>query len=762
MMELQGMYGNQALMVTSYPPRECGIATYAEDLAKAIMDLNGCIGIRICAIEKRGISRSYPREVMCLLDADEPNLYIHSAEMINQYEDIDLVLLQHEFGLFTGKYGDSLLAFLHTLRKPVVVTFHTVLPNPSDELRYTVRVISKAVSHIVVMTRDSGKILIQDYGISPRKIEFIPHGTHPVELRNQEELKAKYGLSGRQILSTFGFIGVNKNIETVLESLTRVVKKYPDVIYLIIGASHPDTPADQLSYRGFLEEKVEKLRLGKNVRFINRYVELTELLELLQMTDIYLLPSKDRNQAVSGTFAYALSCGCPIISTPIPHAREFLGEDKGILVDFQNPQGFANAILKLLGDDQLRLRMSENAFQGSKSTEWGNVAKGYVGLSSRTLKNSNIPARLPSISLAHLKRLTCGLGIIQFAEVTTPVLGSGHTVDDNARALIAMCYHYEWTGDLEDISLIGKYLKLILMCQHEDGQFINYVDVHGNVLPQNGCVNLEDSNGRAIWALGILIAVERDLPRDLIAGARDCIDRAVASISGFESPRAMAFCIKGLYFYHLSNDRPDVLLLVKKMANDLATKYLALKDSPWHWFENYLTYGNSVLPEALLYAYLADKPAGKLYRDIAVESFDFLLEHTIKDQMIRVVPNRGWMVKGEMSNEAGGEQPVDVSYTIEALYLFYRVFGNGHYSEKMEITFGWFFGNNILGEWMYDPMSGGCHDGLEKSNVNQNQGAESTVCYLMSRLTMEKFRTGNGHSTLQRNELIEEFEAIHE
>lgn len=367
---------NKILILTSYPSRECGIATYSKDLTNALsQSVEDPFSVSICALESGKDKRDYPAEVKYVLDTTQYNEYILLAEKINEDKNIRAVFIQHEFGLYGGTYGEMLLYFLHSLDKHVLVTFHTVLPNPDEKLKSVVENIVETVDAVMVMTNNSANILVKEYNVPEFKVNVIPHGTHPVQRQYRIKLKEKYSCTGRITLSTFGLISSNKSIETALEALPAVVEQFPNVLYLIIGRTHPEVLKQEgETYRQSLKQKISELGLSNNVQFINRYIELPELLELLQMTDVYLFTSKDPNQAVSGTLAYAMSCGCPVVSTAMPHAKEMLSTDTGILVNFNDPQGFSDALLKILDNDVMRSHMSKNAIVNSSISEWPNVA----------------------------------------------------------------------------------------------------------------------------------------------------------------------------------------------------------------------------------------------------------------------------------------------------------------------------------------------------------------------------------------------------
>lgn len=739
----------QILCITSYPPRECGIATYSEDLIDALEDkFVKSFDLKICALELQNDNNVYPEKVDYILKTDSPQSYIELAKTINESDAINTVLVQHEFGLFSTNERDF-DRFLKALNKPAIIVFHTVLPHPDKMLRTKVQSINEAAEAFIVMTHNAAKILTEDYAIDPAKISVIPHGTHLVEHLNKDLLKEKYGLAGRKIISTFGLLSSGKSIETTISALQSIVKEEPNVLFLVIGKTHPHVVRNEgEQYREHLHTQVKELQLENNVMFINKYLKLNELLEYLQLTDIYLFTSKDRNQAVSGTFSYAISCGCPIISTPIPHAVEVLKNGSGIIVDFENPKQLSKEVVRLFKDDQLRSNISANGIHQLASTAWENSAIAHATLFERLGEEPfELHYKFPEIKLNHIKHMTTDFGMIQFAVINQPDINSGYTLDDNARALVAMCQHYEITNSAEDIHYIRIYFNFIHHCLQPEGYFLNYVNETKKFTKQNN-ENLADSNGRAIWALGYLISKYEKLPQDLIEKAEETFRLALTNVHKIYSPRAMAFIIKGIYYRQQKESVANDIKILKHLADRLVQMYRHEAEDKWQWFESYLTYANSLLPEAMLCAYLVDK--NPVYKDIAQDTFEFLLTKIFKANRINVISNKGWMLHNEENhNTIGGEQPIDVAYTILALAQFYKVFGNREYLNKMEIAFSWFLGNNHLQQIIYNPRTGGCYDGLETDYVNLNQGAESTVSYLMARLTMEDYFTNRKKTALK-------------
>ncbi len=730
---------SEILFITSYPPRVCGIATYSQDLIKAIDNkFSNSLSIKVCALESGEAGYLYGNEVKYILKTSIAYEYEELALKINNDNCIKMVLIQHEFGFFKLQ-EQAFQQFLNKLSKPVVTVFHTVLPDPDELLKIKVQNIADVCEAIVVMTNNSAQILTDDYDVPIQKISVIAHGTHLVPHLSKVYLKRKYGLTGRKVLTTFGLLSSGKNIETTLEALPAVIKSNPEVVFLVIGKTHPEVLKNEgETYREKLESLVKINELTNHVIFVNNFLPLPELLEYLQLTDIYLFTTNDPNQAVSGTFVYAMSCGCPIISTPIPHAKEVLTSDTGIIFEFGNSQQLADSVIRLLSDEPLRRNISINTLQKIVSTAWENSAVAHARLFERISGGKiSLQYNLPVINLNHLKQMTTNTGIIQFSKINQPDVSSGYTLDDNARALVALCMYFKLTRNEKSLVYIYKYLRFIRFCQQPAGDFLNYVDYCNEFSSQNKVTNLDDSNGRAVWALGYLVSLKGLLPEKIISDASSIIQKALPHLETIHSTRAMAFTIKGLYYYYSLINSSQTLDLIETLAKRMVQMYKHESVEKWDWFEGYLTYANSILPESMLYTWLLTGDA--LYKDIAISSFNFLLSQTYNENGIEVISNKSWLKKGQTAGHFG-EQPIDVAYTMMTLSKFYDVFQDEEYRLKMETAFNWFLGNNRLHQIIYNPCTGGCYDGLEETHVNLNQGAESTLSYLLARLTIEKYK----------------------
>lgn len=736
--------GIKMLLVSSYPSRECGLATFSNDIVEAVINVFGdTLPIEVCALENEGQHFDYSEEVKYTLSTSNVDNYRLVAEKINARNDIGLVCIQHEFGLFSGEYGDHILSFILALNKPIVTVFHTVLPYPDEKRKKVVHAIGDLSDRIVVLTKNSQNILICDYDIIPSKTVVIPHGNHTVLWEQKEKLKDKFNFSDRIVMSTFGLISQNKGIETVLYALPEIVSCYPEVVYLVIGKTHPEIlRREGEKYRDSLIEIVKRQNLENNVIFVNEYLDLKELLDYLTLSEIYLFSSKDPNQAVSGTFAYAMSCGCAVISTPIPHAKEALHHENGILLNgFDQSNEFQDAIFRLIKDSETRIAMGKNAFATSSATSWKNIAIQYRLLFDQlTNREDDLKFIFPPIKLDHIEKLTTDYGILQFSKFSQPDPDSGYTLDDNARALINMVLYNKVYPNENCLELANTYLNFVEGIQKENGWFNNYKDFEGRLTPQNGEVNLEDANGRALWSLGTVIAHRDTLPLEMICRAVQCWDKAIQRIDNIKSPRAIAYAIKGLYHYHLTYKNENSKLQIEKLADELLRHYDIHSEENWCWYEDYMTYANNVLPEAMMYSYLIT--GNSKYKKIALITFDFLLSHYFMKGQLKVISNRGWFKK-ENERFFYGEQPIEVATTIIALDLFYEITQNKKYKDQLQLAFVWFLGNNHLKQIMYNPENGASYDGLEDTHVNINQGAESTLCFFKARLIMEKYSEYN-------------------
>jgi glycosyltransferase involved in cell wall biosynthesis len=729
----------ELLLIASFPDRQCGIATYSEDFRNSLLEkFGGVLKISVCAIENERNTNIQKDPITFVLEAHNPSSYKKLAEDVVKKSTIRGVIIQHEFGLFGGSYGNFLFYFLRKVNVPIFITFHTVLPAPSKERLSVVQNIAKYAVKVIVMSENSFNILQNEYQIDTKKIEVIPHGVHLSPLKNQDFLKSKFQLTNKKVLTTFGLLSEGKSIETAIYALPEIIKKHPDCIYLILGKTHPEIyKREGEKYRTFLHSLANELGVANHILFVNEFISLELLHEYLQLTDIYLFTSSDPFQAVSGTFAYAMGCGCPIISTKIPQAKDQL-KSAGILIEFQDSTQLAKSANYLLQNQDQLDQMKINALQNMRPASWQNVAIQYMTLIEEELASEDIRElkfKIPEFNLNHFFNTTSEIGIIQFSIAEIPDLDSGYTLDDNARALMAISEYYELTNDISVIGLIDIYFRFIENSQQTDGKFLNYVNRFNEYTNQNFEENLEDSNGRAIYALGVFMSHQKSHQQKYFSRIEQLVENSIIHLKKFKSPRAIAFTIKGLYLYNVVKNEKSTSRIILELADNLVDYYTKQRESDWHWFENSITYANAIIPESLLYAYYVSNDS--IFKNVAKESFDFLLEILFVKKHMSVISNRTWYSKGKEVHPFG-EQPIDVAYTILALQEFSNCFGEKKYLAYMKTAFEWYLGHNHLNQIIYNPVSGGCCDGLEHDHVNINQGAESTVTYLMARICIEK------------------------
>jgi len=724
--------------LSTFPPRQCGIATFTADLTNAIDQMfKPLIKSKIVAMNFTKISHlPYSDKVIFQISQPREEDYVNAAYKLNHLKKVRLVNIQHEFGIFGGEYGSHLLLLLKKLQKPVVTTFHTVLPAPDEKMRNVVKTIMKYSKGIIVMTNYSKELLKKDYGLNPDRIQVIPHGIHRVSYRTNEHAKSVFGLSGKLILSTFGLLNPNKGIEYVIEALPPVIEKFPNVRFLVAGVTHPTVLEQEgEKYRNFLIKKVHQLGLSDYVLFYNTYFNINKLLRFLEATDVYLSPSLNPKQTVSGTLSYALGSGRPVISTAFAQAKQDVTSEVGILIDFKNPQAFTDAITKLISNNELCLQLGKNAYFRTRHMTWENVAHSYMKYFSQFVPELTLGQRkLPSIKLKHLAKLTDNFGIIQFAELTEPDLSSGYTLDDNARALITAALHYKKFRTHSALKFASTYLNFLYRVAKPDGYFDNYVNSNRAIDKQRNIQeNSEDPSARALYALA-LVSTTKQIPKRIRHQAHSLFEQSFQKNIAFFSPRAIAFYIKALNCLLSKWKEPKTLAVLRSCCEQLMSLYEKSHLPDWEWFEHYLTYSNAILSEALILGY---KITGeRRYLEVSEKTLNFLVKHTFKDSIYIPIGQSGWFPK-EGTRQYFDQQPEDVAATVEALNTMFQVTKRKHYKQLANIAFNWFLGDNVLGQVVYDRTTGGCYDGIGKKFINLNQGAESTISYLLARLSFE-------------------------
>jgi len=717
------------VFLSTYPPRECGIATFTQDLFRYSRKTLGP-GFR-CKVAALNISPldkyTYPPEVEWEIDQSNKKDYINLAEEINADINISGVILQHEYGIFGGVDGENILYFMRHCKKPIIVTLHTALPAPSPKMLEVTTKIIELASNVIVLTKSSKEVIEEVYPNSRGKTFIIPHGIHPVAFTTQKEFKDKLELGNHIILSTFGLLSRGKGIEYAIKALPAVVKKYPSVMYLILGQTHPVIRRNEgEEYRLKLEHLVTRLGLEEHVKFYDQYLSLPDLLEFLQATDIYISTSINPNQAVSGTLSYALGSGRAVISTEFAQSKEIITSDIGRLVPIKNSEAITSSIIDLLNNKEILITLARNAYEKTRVMLWSNVSEKYTNLLMRTI--------VPPINLKHLYKMTDDFGLIQFSVFTNPDNDSGYTLDDNVRALIACSWFLKNKYNKKIQAMINIYFAFMKKCQQKDGSFINYIGFNDKLpTDQNSKEDLEDSQARAMWALGEIID-NKVLSLKLRNQAKNMFLLSFEKQSKFTHLRSKAFAIKSLVLVidSMPEYRKEILENIKDYADSLIEMLKENSHKSWVWFEKDLNYNNALLSESLFLAGAVLK--NPIYKNKGINTLNFLISKTFSSDMYMPIGS-GWYMNTKKRNQYD-QQPEDPSAMILALSRAYKNTHNEEYKNLAKMCFSWFLGNNSLNKSLYDEKSGGCYDGLHPDRVNLNQGAESLVSYLMSNETV--------------------------
>ncbi len=731
--------------ISSFVPRQCGIATFASDLiVNTAQASSGELAADVIAIEAAD-RFSYGDEVKLTIRRDQKKDYLTAADYIN-YGGDNLVSLQHEYGLFGGMAGSYICGLLESISVPVITTLHTILKNPDAPYRDTLIRIADASTKLVVMSLRGVSMLREIYGVPADKIEMIPHGIPKLPFEDPGPYKRSLGFADRKIILTFGLLGRNKGIEFGIRALAEVVKRDPSILYIVLGATHPDVKRnDGEEYRLSLQRLVRDLGLERHVVLINRYVSDEELHQFLNASDYYLTPYLQKEQLTSGTLAFAMGMGKAVISTPYWHAEDLLADGRGSLVPFQGHEAITEAMIGLLDDPAACNAMRRSAFEFGRSMTWPRIGEAYWRLFRRhksvaaprvALELEAAPTKLvtvkelPELRLDHLQRLTDDIGILQHARHTIPDRAHGYCTDDNARALevAVRCHHQH--QDQESLRLMEIYFAFLLHARKPDGGFHNFMSYERRFLEP---IQSDDATARVISALGTLIAYS---PRPSLADlAREVFLHAVTVSDNF-SLRGRAYEIFGLADY-IKGFPDDVRIRreMGKVANCLMQAYREVATADWPWFEDRLSYDNAVLPSALFVA--SQTLQNETYREVAIDACRFLIETTFTGSHFSFVGCHGWYPKGGEKAHFD-QQPIEVASTMRLLRQAFAATGDTSFIKLTHKAFYWFFENNDLGAPLFDFRSRGCHDGLTPDGVNLNQGAESLISYMLAHLSIEE------------------------
>lgn len=732
--------------IGNYQPRQCGIATFTTDLCESIAEefkSTACIALPVNDTET---GYDYPLRVRFELSEKDIESYRRAADFLNT-NNVDMVSLQHEYGIFGGRAGSYILTLLRELRMPVVTTLHTILQDPNPDQRRVLEEIASLSDRLVVMSERGLEFLRDVYHVPPEKIDLIPHGIPDVPFVDPSFHKDLFGVEGKSVLLSFGLLSANKGIENVIMALPAILEKYPNVVYIVLGATHPHVIQNEgETYRQSLQWLAHEKGVAANVIFYNRFVSLEELVQFIGASDIYITPYLDVAQITSGTLAYTLGAGKAVVSTPYWYAEELLADERGALVPFSDPQALADEVIDLLGNESKRHAMRKRAYLFGRDMIWPQVAGRYMQSFERArAEHRHFAAaefavkpldkravELPPLKLDHLRHLTDETGILQHANFTIPNYREGYTTDDNARALMVSAL-LEELGNTEAVDLATRYLAFTWYAFNtETRRFRNFMDYQRNWLEETGS---DDSHGRALWALGTVLG--RSNTPTLHNMAARIFQQSLLAILETTSPRAWAFALIGIHEYlgRFAGDR-RVSQVQEELAGRLLSLYKVNRIEGWKWFEDKLTYCNAALPHAMLLC--GQSMPNTEMIEVGLESLSWLADLQRADadggHFVPIGSNGFY----QMGNERArfDQQPVEAQAMISACLEANRITGKKSWQIEARSAFEWFLGRNDLHLSVYDPTTGGCRDGLHPDRPNENQGAESTLAFLQSLLEL--------------------------
>jgi len=730
-----------------YLPRKCGIATFTTDLRTAVAREFPAISCLVVPVNDVSGGYDYPAEVRFEIAEQDLPSYLRAADFLN-ITDVDVLCVEHEFGIYGGVAGSHLLALLHEVRMPVVTTLHTILKNPDADQRRVMEELIRLSTRLVVMTEKGREFLLEVYHASVEKIDLIPHGIPDMPFADPNFFKDEFGVAGKQVLLTFGLLSPNKGIEFALQALPAIAARFPDTVYIVVGQTHPKLLRDEGElYRLSLERMAKDLGIQKNVVFFNRFVEIDELMRFIGAADIYITPYLTESQITSGTLAYAYGAGNAVISTPYWHAKELLADGKGVLVPFRDSAAIAQAVLELLGDDTLRHAMRKNAFMAGRDMIWSRVAELYkssfvqatedqsfVGRRGSPIKTlDQQPWQLPTLKLDHLVRMSDSTGLFQHARFTVPNFSEGYCTDDNARALSLMLLLHRSGSSSPRVSDMATTYAAFLnhAFDRKSRRFRNFMGFDRRWIKGVGS---EDCHGHALWALGLCMG--HPGPGGFPLLAAELLEQALPVAVEFTSPRAWAFALLGIdeYLNRLDGDR-RAYQIREALTNMLLQRYADAATDDWQWFEDMVTYTNAKLPHALIVSGKSMNNPAMI--EVGLKTLRWLVKvQTSETGTFQPVGSNGFFPKGKEAARYD-QQPIEAQATVSACIAAFYATGDRYWEAEARRAFEWYLGRNDLGTAIYDPATGGCRDGLHVDRVSQNQGAESTLAFLLALAEMQ-------------------------
>jgi glycosyltransferase involved in cell wall biosynthesis len=725
--------------ISSFLPKKCGIATFTSDLVKNVKAAAGKNFEPLVVAMQSESNCHYTNPVKFEVRYNIKKDYICAADYLN-FSHVDIVSIQHEFGLFGGDAGSYLNLLLRRVNAPVVTTLHTVLEEPDPNYYHSTVDICELSHKVIVMNQRGIGMLTNIYGVNQKKIELIEHGIPDLPFVDSSYYKHKFNMEGRRTILTFGLLSKNKGIEVMLKALPDIVKVDPTVLYIILGMTHPNVVREEgEAYRFSLRRLVKELGLEKHVIFHNQFVTDEELHNFLCAADIYVTPYLNREQLTSGTLAFAVGTGKAVVSTPYWAAEELLSKGRGKLVPFENSKRLAESIIEIINDDPQFYSLRRKAYDYGRKITWPSIGKRYWKMfNSKDLVFKPIPKtailpeesistlEVPEPSLEHLLRLTDDTGLWQHAKFMVPNREHGYCTDDNARALVAMTKYYSQYADSEALRLFEIYLSFVCHAQRNDGTVRNLMNYDRQWLKNE---THHDALGRTLWAFGAVMA-NPPLPM-YVPIIKDCFDKSVRHVPDLPE-RGKAYAILGMTEYLKQfPGASDIKRYLALAADHLVNQYNTHSHPDWQWFQNVLTYDNAILVHAL---YLAARTTGEQkHLDVAHKTRRFFLENTYNNQHFSFIGCKGWYPRGGKKAKFD-QQALEIVSTVMMLRAAYDATSDPRFLKLQKKAFDWFLGDNDLQIPVYDFRTKGCYDGLVPSGINLNQGAESIVSFLLSLL----------------------------
>ncbi len=729
--------------ISTYKPRECGIATFTGNQIKALeknfAEMPGNHSSYVIAMNDRDEGYNYPDIVKFTIRENHQRDYLKAADFIN-YNDTDVCVLEHEFGIFGGDRGVYILPLLHRLKVPLIVVFHTVLKEPTFSEKAIIKEIGRSADMIVVMSKMAVNFLETIYDIPSEKIAMIEHGIPDFDFSRHDYFKKLYHFEDKKVLMTFGLISSGKGIETVIKALPPVVKKHPELVYLIVGKTHPTVLRQSgEEYRNYLKRLAKKLKVSNNIVFIDNFLNENDLCEYLSATDMYVTPYVNEAQITSGTLSYAIGAGACVISTPYWHAQELLSDGRGILFDFGDHEGLSEILLDLLDHPEKMEQYRQKAFLHGLTTKWPLLGKKFIDVAQDAIEKAKTkipekekiidPTLFPRFDLTHIRRLTDSTGIVQHARFNIPDYTHGYCLDDNARALLVMAKAYHRKKESKALDLMSTYFAYVNYMLRHDGWFRNFFSYDHHYLDEKGS---EDAFGRTVWALGFIIL---NPPNDAFFQiALNIFRKTIPHFEKLQSIRGIANTIIGITYYLEKFPFDEGMrIILQKLSYQLIDEYNKNKDADWQWFEPILAYDNGILPAALFYAY--ERLEDEKILETGKKTMEFLDHVCFIDDHISIIGNKNWYKKGGERSRSS-QQPIDAMAMVIMYKKAYDATKQESYLHKMFTSFMWFFGENDLRVPLFDYETKGCNDGLGHDGLNRNQGAESSLAYLLAHLTV--------------------------